>query len=390
MRLERLAAAAPQRDGAQGLLGGAQRRHHQALDLLLDVGGVVDLHRPRVEAGVVDLLGLAALDDRADDAHAHPHHGVAQLLLDRPAGDDGAVAAAALGRVVGRHEDGAVVGTQQLARVVGDALHHLADVERGRDLAAHLGQRRALARLALVLGEQARVLQRRAQRAGDGLQQAHVAVAVGVFALEALQHHGAEGPVASHDGHAQEGEAAVGAWDDGQAGSHLLGLRAQQARLALGHDAVPRRARPDPLRGDAQALAMLHLVEVVQRAGSVVVPADAQVLRAQHLADLLAHQLDDAVKVELAGDALLDAVDDGQLGIALLGFFQQTLGFVEAQRALQRHGHGRADGLQQAHLGVAIRVLALVVLHLDAADAAVADDQRHGQGAGRNIGAGHV
>ena len=85
--------------------------------------------------------------------------------------------------------------------------------------------------------------------------------------------------------------------------------------------------------------------------------------RFQHLAQLVAHQVDDRLEVELRGDALLDAVDHRHLGGALLGLLEQPLRLVEQARALQRHAHRRRDRRQQAHFGLAERVLALVVLH---------------------------
>ena len=89
-------------------------------------------------------------------------------------------------------------------------------------------------------------------------------------------------------------------------------------------------------------------------------PADADVVGLQHLAQLVADQVDDGLEVERAGDALLDAVDHRHLGVALLGFLQQALRLVEEARALQRHAHRGADGGQQPHVVVAEGVLALV------------------------------
>ena len=64
----------------------------------------------------------------------------------------------------------------------------------------------------------------------------------------------------------------------------------------------------------------------------------------KHLAQLVAHQVDDGLEVELGGHALLDAVDDRQLGVALLGLLQQPLRLVEQARVLQRHAHAGGDG----------------------------------------------
>ena len=88
-------------------------------------------------------------------------------------------------------------------------------------------------------------------------------------------------------------------------------------------------------------------------------------------------EVDDRLEVELGGHALLDAVDHRQLGGALLGLLEQALRLVEEARVLQRDAHARGDGRQQPHLRLAERVLALVVLERDAAQHAVARDDRH-------------
>ena len=80
-------------------------------------------------------------------------------------------------------EDRAVVRVQQLLRVARDPVHHRGEVERRRDVAAHLGQRGGLARAALGLVEEARVLERDAHRVGQRLQQAHVRLAERVLAV---------------------------------------------------------------------------------------------------------------------------------------------------------------------------------------------------------------
>ena len=99
----------------------------------------------------------------------------------------------------------------------------------------------------------------------------------------------------------------------------------------------------------------------------------------EHLAQLVADEVDDGLEVELGGHALLDAVDHRQLGGALLGLLQQALRLVEQARVLERHAHARGDRLEQAHLGSAEGVLALVVLEVHRAEHAVAGEDRHDQ-----------
>ena len=66
--------------------------------------------------------------------------------------------------------------------------------------------------------------------------------------------------------------------------------------------------------------------------------------------------------------ALLDAVDDREFGVALLGLLQQPLRLVEQARVLAAPRPSRRQRLQQPHVGFAERVLALVVLRCDQAE----------------------
>ena len=120
--------------------------------------------------------------------------------------------------------------------------------------------------------------------------------------------------------------------------------------------------------GMASARAVLELVQKVDFPRLVVEPADADVVGLQHLAQLVADEVDDALEVERSGHALLDAVDHRELGVALLGLLQQALRLVEQARVLQRDAHRRSDRFEQAQFGLAERMLALVVLELQAAE----------------------
>ena len=102
---------------------------------------------------------------------------------------------------------------------------------------------------------------------------------------------------------------------------------------------------------------------IVQLIGARIVPADADVAGLEHLAQLVADQIDDRLEIELRGHPLLDAVDHRELGGALLGFLQQALRFVEQARVLQRDAHARRRPcVSRRTLGFAERVLALVIL----------------------------
>jgi len=87
---------------------------------------------------------------------------------------------------------------------------------------------------------------------------------------------------------------------------------------------------------------VLVFVQVMHESGRFVEPADADVAGGQDVAQLVADQIDDVLEVQLRRDALLDAVDDGELGVALLGFLQQALrlgeeaGIVDREHRLRR------------------------------------------------------
>ena len=93
----------------------------------------------------------------------------------------------------------------------------------------------------------------------------------------------------------------------------------------------------------------------------LVAPADAHVAGVEELAQLVTHEVDDGLEVELGRHPLLDAVDDGELGRAVLGFLEQALRLVEEARVVQRDAHAGGERLQQANIGVAVRMLALEV-----------------------------
>ncbi len=111
--------------------------------------------------------------------------------------------------------------------------------------------------------------------------------------------------------------------------------------------------------------------------GLRVVDADVDVRLVEDLADLVAHRVVDPLHVELGGERLLDAVDDRELGRALLALLEQALRLVEEPRVLQRDAHAVGERLQQAHVRIAVRVLALRVGQADEPARLVADDQRY-------------
>ena len=193
-----------------------------------------------------------------------------------------------------------------------------------------------------------------------------------MLALVVLEQDAAHDAVAADDLKAKRRLALVGARQDVEARRLVLGGRADDPRRAALEGAFEQRPRRN-----REAHAVFELVKEVDFPRLVVEPADADVVALQHFAQLVADQVDDPLEVERAGHALLDAVDHRELGVALLGFLQETLRLVEQARVLQRHAHRGRNRLEQAHFGVAERVLALVVFELEASKHAIAGDDLH-------------
>ena len=140
---ERDAAGPPHGHHAFDLRSREQRRDHQAFVFFLSRAG--DLDAARVAVGVVDVLGVSALDQATDDAYAQFNFGLLQRLGNIADRHDGAIVGAP---VIGE-EDRAGVDTQQFLGVVRDAVHDLGDIQGRGNVAADLGERRGFARAAL-------------------------------------------------------------------------------------------------------------------------------------------------------------------------------------------------------------------------------------------------
>ena len=115
---------------------------------------------------------------------------------------------------------------------------------------------------------------------------------------------------------------------------------------------------------NVQAHSVLVLVEVMDQIGLLVVPADAEVGGLEHLAQLVADQIDDRLEVELGRHALLDAVDDRELVRALLDERVRRLQLLGALRDLlleslrplrvvERHGGLAREHAEEVAIGFA-------------------------------------
>src|SRR5205085_7917370 len=102
-------------------------------------------------------------------------------------------------------------------------------------------------------------------------------------------------------------------------------------------------------RLNARSFAVFVAVEVVKEACLLLVPIDAKVRGRKDLPELIANQVDDRLEVQLRGEALLNGVDNCQLGGALLGFLEQPLRLIEQPRVLQGHTDRQRYGEGKSH-----------------------------------------
>ena len=108
----------------------------------------------------------------------------------------------------------------------------------------------------------------------------------------------------------------------------ILGVRPRE-------DCVPFLVGLDDIVGKLQPLAVLDGIQNLGRAGLVVQPGNADIVALQHVAQLVADQVDDALEVERASDALLNAVDDRELAGALLEL-GRTIGTLRSRPSAKR------------------------------------------------------
>src|SRR5262249_22800041 len=111
--------------------------------------------------------------------------------------------------------------------------------------------------------------------------------------------------------------------------------------------------------------------------GGLVVQPNRDNLRVEDFLNFVADEVVNPLHVHLGDEAFLDAVDDGEFRIALLGFLEQALSFVEKPRIFERDTHAGGNGGQEANLRFPERVVARMVLYDDGTDEAIAADDRN-------------
>src|ERR1700682_4112143 len=167
-----------------------------------------------------------------------------------------------------------------------------------------------------------------------------------------------------------------------QQGSAVLNRRLRQVfiddqRRAGAQDVRTESGVVERCRRNGDPLAVNGQVRVTNQAGLRVHDADAHVRLFEDLADLVAYGIVDALDGNLAGERLLHAVDNGELGRALLALLEQALRFIEQPRVFECHAHAVGERLQQPYVGVAEGVLALHVDQIDHPAHLLARYQRH-------------
>ena len=132
--------------------------------------------------------------------------------------------------------------------------------------------------------------------------------------------------------------------DDDRRIAVLGGLRLEvldDDRLAGLVDVPPEADQRDGDLGDVDA--PLDPVREADDLSFRVVDGDVDDLRVEDVADLVADQLVHAAHLELLGQSLLDAVDDRELGSALVGLGEQALRLVEQSSVLECHAEARGE-----------------------------------------------
>ncbi len=244
-------------------------------------------------------------------------------------------------------------------------------VELARDRVLHAVDQRQLGVPLPRLVHQPRVLERHAQAAGQRLEQLLVRLAEGVLAVDVLQSDHACGGAAGHERNEQDRLRALAGRD---AASVSLGLGVhvlhEQQRLARLQHVLRETAQRGRLR--LQPLTALEDVRVMQKPGRPFERPDRDHLRVEDLLDLVADGVVDRLRVELAGDRVLHAVDQRQLGVPLPRLVHQS-------RVLERHAQAAAERRQQADVVLGEGIRPVEVLQRDPAADVFGGAQRNEQ-----------
>ena len=133
---------------------------------------------------------------------------------------------------------------------------------------------------------------------------------------------------------------------------HLMSLLELPGRDVVDEHRLARRDLGADHLGDRHwfvrvADPALDRVREVDDAGVEIVDPDVDDLRVEDLLDLVAHELVHRLEIELGRESLLDAVDDRQLGGALVRLGEQSLRLAEQAGVVERDAHARREGREQ-------------------------------------------
>ena len=232
-----------------------------------------------------------------------------------------------------------IAGAEHFAQFIADQVHNSLEVHFSRqpllDAVDHSQFRVALLGLfkqALGFTEQPRVLQRERQAGGERHQQVDIRRRKSILAVQVLQAHHPARLAADDHRHAQPGFGHLGAGDDLHTGclnppDDLIGIDHQ--RPAGFNDLAPRYVHRHPF-GQVQVHVLFDRVMVEHAFAHRVILRDHHHLRVEGIAQLVAHQVIQVGHLDARGKPLLHAVDQIQLGLALL-----RAGGIQPQRGLQ-------------------------------------------------------
>ena len=207
--------------------------------------------------------------------------------------------------------------------LLADELDQRVEVELRRERLADAVHRRELGHALTRLVEQASVVERDAQAAGQGGQEPLVVLAERMRAVDVLERD-------------DSGRAAAD--DERDEERRLDRLPAEHERVAvalrhLGRDLRDhqRLARLHHVLAEAdqrdrvllEALAALDHVREGQKSAGLVVDRDAHDLGVEDLLELVADEVVDRLRIELAGDRRLHAVDQRELRVSPPGLVDE-------------------------------------------------------------------
>ena len=268
------------------------------------------------------------------------------------------------------HRDIDHLGVEDVTESVSDEVVHRLHLEVLGQTPLDVVDQRELGVALAGLLEQPSVLEGDAEAARERCEQADVRLAERVLAVEVLERNAADRLTADDErdqqhrgGHLFRSPHPRAA----QLGDPFLDALVEQERLPRVQHVSAEGTRR---RGvDEVADASFDRVRPRDHPRVAIEHADVQHLCIEDFDQPVAEQIVHGLHVEVFGEAALDVVDHGQLGVALAGLLEQA-------RVLERDAQAPGEGGQESHVRVAERVLSIVVLERDQSGGLVANEER--------------